>query len=143
MKRILILTTLCLVNFSLLAQKKVLKDVAATQELSKKVSSLFKENKISEVFAELTPYWPMPQNELDAMEQKTLSQLAIVKERFGSSFGFVKVKNETITDFVIRETYLVKYENAAIRLMITYYKNEKGWIVNGFKWDDSFALELK
>ncbi len=143
MKKVLILAVLCLVHVSLFAQKKVLKDVAATQELSKKVASLFKENKIPEVFAELTPYWPMPQNELDAVEQKTLTQLEIVKERFGSSFGFIKIKNETISDFVIRETYLVKYEHAAIRLMITYYKNEKGWIVNGFKWDDSFTLELK
>jgi hypothetical protein len=143
MKRMMILGVLCFASINLFAQKKVLKDVAETQELSKKVCSLFKENKISAMFAELTPYWPMAQSELDAMEQKTLTQMNIIKERYGNSFESVKVKNETISDFAIRETYLVRYENTAIRLMITYYKNEKGWIINSFKWDDSFALELK
>jgi hypothetical protein len=48
-----------------------------------------------------------------------------------------------IADFSIRETYIIRFENTAIRVIYTYYKNNSGWILNEFKWDDSFAEEFK
>ena len=137
---ILIVTLLSLTSF---AQNKILKSEAETQELSKKVVSLFSQNKISESFKQMKPYWPMPENELESMEEKTLKYLNLIEERFGKSIGTLKVKNETISDIAIRETYLIRYENTAIRLIFTYYRNENGWIVNAFKWDDSFTEEFK
>ncbi|MCB0465589.1 MAG: hypothetical protein KDC78_07940, partial [Aequorivita sp.] len=110
---------------------------------SKKVVSLFKENKISQSFEELTPYWPMPQNEIESIEGQTIKYLNLIEQRFGKPIGDLKVKNETISDFVIRETYIIRYTNSAIRLIFTYYKNEEGWIINAFKWDDSFTEEFK
>ena len=127
----------------LFAQEKYMKDINETIELSKKVVSLFNDNKISESFDQLTPYWPMPQNELESIEEKTIKYLNIIEQRFGKSIGTIKVKNETISDIAIRETYLIRYENTAIRLIFTYYRNNYGWIVNAFKWDDSFTEEFK
>lgn len=42
-----------------------------------------------------------------------------------------------------REAYLVKYKYTAIRWIVTYYKNSKGWPVNAFKWDSDFDEEFK
>jgi len=143
MNTIFITSLLTLFSIGIFAQDKYLKDVNETQELSKKVASLFNENKISKSFKELKPYWPLPQNELDELKEKTIKYLNIIEERFGKSIGILKVKNETISDIAIRETYLIRYENTAIRVIFTYYKNDKGWIVNAFKWDDSFTEEFK
>ncbi len=131
------------ISLSLHAQVGVLKSETETQAISKKVSELFSKNKISDAFNEINPYWPLPENELIAIEDKTIKYLNVIEDRFGRSIGFVKVKNETISDFAIRETYLVRYENTAIRLIFTYYKNNEGWIVNAFKWDDSYDEEFK
>ena len=108
----------------------------------KGINSLFNENKISESFEQLTPYWPLPLNEIESIEEKTIKYLNILEQRFGKSIGTLKVNNETISNIAIRETYLIRYNNSAIRLIITYYKNDKGWIVNAFKWDDSFTEEF-
>lgn len=143
MRNKILALTLSLISFSLFAQEEFLKNENETQELSKKVLSLFSENKISESFRELTPYWPLPQNEIESLEEKTIKYLNIIEQRFGKSIGTLKVKNETISDFSIRETYLIRYENTAIRLIFTYYKNNNGWIVNAFQWDDSFTEEFK
>ncbi|TPE42684.1 hypothetical protein FJM65_16610 [Pontibacter mangrovi] len=143
MKKLFTALTLSLISLSLSAQDKFLKNVNETHELSEKVVDLFKSNKIAESFAQLTPYWPMPQNELDPIEEKTIKYLNLIEERFGKPIGTLKVKNETISDIAIRETFLIRYENTAIRLIFTYYKNNNGWIVNAFKWDDSFAEEFK
>ncbi len=134
---------LSLFSIGLFAQGTYLKDVTETQHLSENIVRLFNENKISESFDQLTPYWPLPQNELDAIEEKTIKYLNIIAQRFGKSIGTLKVKNEKISEIALRETYLIRYENTAIRLIFTYYKNDKGWIVNAFKWDDSFAKEFK
>jgi len=142
-KKILLTSILSLISLGLFAQNKYLKNVTETQELSKKIVSYFIENKISESFEQLTPYWPLPQNEIESLEEKTIKYLNIIEQRFGKSIGSLKVKNETISDVAIRETYLIRYENTAIRLIFTYYKNNNGWIVNAFKWDDSFSEEFK
>jgi len=142
MKKTIIAISL-LLSVSLFAQDKYLKSDKETQELSKKVVELFEKNKISDSFKELTPYWPMPQNELESIEEKTIKYLNLIEQRFGKSIGNLKVKNETISDIAIRETYLVRYEYTAIRVIFTYYKNDNGWIVNAFKWDDSFTEEFK
>lgn len=134
---------LILSQLDLSAQEKYMKDISETQKLSKEVSSLFSANQISASFELLSAYWPLPENEVDGLEEKTIKYLNIIDERFGKSIGTVKVKNETIPDVAIRETYLVRYENTAIRLIFTYYKNNAGWIVNAFKWDDSFTEEFQ
>jgi hypothetical protein len=77
------------------------------------------------------------------LKLKTIKYLNLIEERFGAPIGSLKVKNETISDVATRETYLIRYENTAIRLIFTYYKNDKGWIVNAFKWDDSFGEEFE
>lgn len=134
---------LSLVSLNLFAQDEYLKDINETQELSQKVVELFVQNKITESFALLSHFWPMPENELESLEEKTIKYLNLIDQRFGKSIGILKVKNETISDFAIRETYIIRYEYSAIRVKFTYYKNNNGWIVNAFKWDDSYEEEFK
>lgn len=143
MKKQFITIILSLFSIGLFAQEKYLKDVTETQKLSEQIVELFYKNKISESFEQLALYWPLPQNELDAMEEKTMKYLNIVEQRIGKSIGTLKVRNEKISEIALRETYLIRYEYTAIRLVFTYYKNDKGWIVNAFKWDDLFTEEFK
>lgn len=143
MKKLIITISLSFISLGLFAQAKYMKDINDTKELSKKTVSLFKENKISESFDQLTPYWPLPQNELESIEEKTIKYLNIIEQRFGKSIGTIKVRNETISDIAIRETFLIRYEKHAIRLIFTYYRNNNGWIINAFKWDDSISEEFR
>ena len=143
MKNLFLLTLLTLLSSGLFGQEKILKDISETEDLSKLVVSHFLEGEVSQAFEELSKYWPMPANELVSIEEKTIKYLNLLSPRFGEKVDTLKVKNETISDIAIRETYLLRYEKSAIRLIITYYRNDRGWIVNSFKWDDSFAEEFK
>jgi hypothetical protein len=124
-------------------QAKIFKTEIEVKAFSLKISELFKNDSIIELFTEIKKYWPLPENELTDMQTKSISTLNIVKARFGASIGFTKVKEQKISDFALRETYLIRYTKHALRLIFTYYKNNEGWIVNGFTWDDSFAEEFK
>jgi hypothetical protein len=124
-------------------QVKTFKTESEVKGFSQKISQLFKNDSIVEVFNEVKKYWPLPENELTDMQTKSIQMLNVVKTRFGEPIGFTKVKEEKISDFALRETYVIRYTNHALRLIFTYYKNNEGWIVNGFTWDDSFFEEFK
>lgn len=143
MKKLFIPLVFLFISLGLNAQEKFLKDVQETQELSIKIIELFEKKKIPQAFELITLYWPMPQNEIVALEDKSIKYLNLIEDRFGKAIGIMKIKNETISDIAIRETYLIQHENTALRFIFTYYKNNEGWIVNAFKWDDSFDEEFK
>ena len=127
---------------SLYAQVKYMKDVKETEEMSIKVTKLFQQKRYSDAISELAAYWPLPYNEIDGLQEKTVKYMGLLNERFGEPVGMVKIRSEKLADVAIRETYLVRYENTAIRLKFTYYRSSQGGIVNSFKWDDSFEEEF-
>ena len=141
MKHLLLILT-CLISFQTISQTKLLKDVSGTKQMSVEVTTLFKQNKINEAFQILTPYWPIPENEIETLKEKIIKYTNIISTRFGAPFNYLKVKDESIGDIAKRETYLIQYENKGVRLIFTYYKNKNGWIVNAFKWDDNFTEEF-
>lgn len=113
-----------------------LKDRAATGRLSAQVAELFKQNKVSEAFELLAPHWPIGQEDFESVKSKSLEYLDIYHERFAPAHSAVMVKEEAVKDFALRETWCVLFRNNAIRLTFIYYKNQDGWILNAFKWDD-------
>jgi len=143
MKQAAIILLLVLSSLSSFAQDKYLADVEGTQNLSKEVAQLFYDDYITVAFKKLTPYWPLPADELEGLEEKTIRYLNLLDTRFGKKTELVKLRDEKIGDFAKRETYLIRYELSAIRLIFTCYKNDNGWIVNAFKWDDKLSEEFK
>ena len=135
-----ILTIVSIYGFS---QGKTFSTVEETQEFSKEVSEKFMKGKVTSAFKQIKKYWPTNESEIDLLEEKTIKMISLVEPRFGKAIGTTKIKTETIADFAIRETYLVRYERHALRIITTYYKNDDGWIINSFKWDDSYSEEFK
>lgn len=126
------------------AQEKFFKSADEARAFSQKTANYFKDNsKVPEFFKEIKKYWPLPQNEIDGLEEKTVQYMNLLQARFGKTESVVKVNEEVIKDFAVKETYILKFENSAIRLIFTYYKNNNGWIINAFKWDDSFSEEFR
>lgn len=143
MKKIVLISLLLVFTFSLSAQSKTLSNQTETQKLSKEVANLFNDNKIPESFQILEQYWPLPKNEMDALQEKTIKYMNILETRFGKRLGVSKIKDENISDIALRETYILRYTYSAIRIVFTYYRSENGWFINSFKWDDSFEQEFE
>ena len=139
----LYLLLVLLSSITFYGQKQVLKNKSQALELSKKITILLKEEKIADAFIELEKYWPVSQDQLDGFRGKTIQDFSLVKQKYGVTIGIEKIKEEKIGDFAIRETYFIKYQNAPIRVIYSYYKNDKGWIIIGFSWDDAFIKEFK
>ena len=124
-------------------QKQVLKNKSQVLELSKKITTLLKEEKIADAFLLLEKYWPVSQDQIDGFKEKTIQDFSLIKQKFGPAIGMVKVNEEMIKDFALRETYFIKHKTSPIRIIYSYYKNNEGWVVNNFSWDDVFINEFK
>ena len=138
----MLISILSLFTYYLSAQSKTLANQIETQKLSKQVAGLFSENKISKSFQILEQYWPLPKNEMEALQEKTIKYMNILETRFGKRLDVTKIKDEHISDIALRETYIMRYTYSAIRIVFTYYRSENGWFINSFKWDDSFTEEF-
>ena len=134
---------LSLTLFSNSAESKVLKSLQETAALSDTVTEMFKDNMLIEAFDLMEKYWPLPKNEIDVLKEKSVKLLNTVSDRYGDAIDYLRIRVEAILDFASRETYIIRYENHALRLIFTYYRNDQGWMVNGFKWDDSFTDEFR
>ena len=98
--------------------------------------TFLKDSEFQKAFTQLQQYWILPENELLQLESLTIKQFNLVSDRFGKIIGFDFIKDMTIKDYVLRKIYVLKFEKHMIRVLFTYYKNDNGWILNGFKWDD-------
>lgn len=132
-----------LISLGFIAQVKTLKTEEEARLLSKKVTELFKNDQCSKGLSELENYWPLPGDEIDNLKEKTIKYMNLLKERFGDVIGYAKGTEQKIADFSIREVYFIKYQNSAIRLIYIYYRNNDGWLVNSFKWDDNYKEEFR
>jgi hypothetical protein len=125
------------------AQKKYFKDEKEVQEFSIRMVQLFYDQKINELFDAVDEYSVLPKEEVEPLREKTLAAMSVVRDRFGKAIGTKKLKAERIADVALRETYLIRYENHMMRLRFVYYRNNQGWRVNTFMWDDSFGDEFE
>lgn len=125
------------------AQNKTFKSIEDARKLSKETAELFREYKFGELFLNMKEYWPLPENELDDIKEKTIKYMNMLKDRYGDPIAVTKIKEQKIAEIAVREVYFIQYRYTAIRLIFTYYKNDKGWILNAFKWDDSFSQEFE
>jgi hypothetical protein len=105
---------------------------------SEKVMESLKDSEFQKAFAELQIYWPLPENELIQLESQTIKQFNMVADRFGNIIGVDFIRDESIKDYAIKKIYVLRFEKHMIRVLFTYYKNNDGWILNSFKWDDQF-----
>lgn len=113
------------------------KDEVATY--AENITTLFKEQDFSKAFTELRKYWPISEEEIRQMESQTKEQFEIVSERFGAIVGTDFVKEKLAKDFAIKRIHVIKFEKHIIRLDFTFYKSDKGWLLNAFRWDDQMG----
>lgn len=101
------------------------------------VMTNIKTGRITEAFNLLKKEWGAPVTELDSLEQQTVNQLEMVKERFGSILDYRLVKVQEVEGITMKFTYVVRYDRHITRWIFIFYKPSARWFLNSFRWDDS------
>lgn len=107
------------------------------------VAELFRKNNVPDAFTLMAPYWPVSESEFNDVREKSIEYMNLFHEQLAPASRVVKINEQNVGDFAIRETWCILFQNTAIRLIFTFYKNPEGWILNAFRWNDSFEEEFK
>lgn len=138
MKYLFKIASLCLLTISLTgADLKSLKSIEEARAHSDEVMELFEGQKYELMFRRVGDCMPLPENELENLKSSTIRQINGVAGRFGEIIGHNFIKEEAVEDFYIRRTYVLRFENHMLRVYFIYYRNNEGWLLNNFKWDDN------
>jgi hypothetical protein len=95
-------------------------------------------------FAALEPYFPLEAAEIAGVKLQAVQQRNLMKPRFGRSLEWTFVREEALGDFLVRYTYVEKFERHAVRWMLTIYRpGGAGWLVNSVFFDDDIQAALR
>ena len=89
----------------------------------------------------LRPNLPIEKAEFDSMRSKTIDNRRIYKDRYGKPVEYKLLREERVSDFLIRLTYVEKRTNHLLRWQFVFYRPKTQWRLNSFMWDDN-ALAL-
>jgi hypothetical protein len=119
-----------------------LADPTAALALSDKAMKLAASGKVRAALEELRPYVVIPQSEFDSTLGQAELQLPVIASRFGKPIGYELVRNDTVGASLVQAIYLQKFERHAMVWRFIYYKNDKGWVLNSFKFSDDLGTVL-
>jgi len=122
-----------------LAHGATLRNAEEAKELAEKVLSRAVVGNIDGITTVVKPYWPFPEDELEALVAQTAQQRGLLATRLGKSVGFTLVRREGVADTFLRLVYVERFEHTGLRWTFTFYKVNNVWKFNGFTWDDEIA----
>lgn len=122
-----------------LAYGATLRNAEEAKELAEKVLSRAVVGDMDGIVTVVKPYWPFPEDELEALAAQTSQQRNMLANRLGKSLGFALVRRETAAETFLRLIYVEKFENTGLRWMFTFYKVKDVWKFNSFTWDEEVA----
>ena len=122
-----------------LAQGAALRNPEEAKELAEKVLARVVVGDVENAFTVVQPYWPFPENELEALAAQAVQQRHLMANRSGKSIGFALVRRDIVPEVFLRLTYVEKLENTGLRWLFTFYKGKDGWKCHSLVWDDDIA----
>ena len=133
------LVSLFLLAAAGLAQSATLRSPEEAKELAEKILGRAVVGNTDSIAAIIRPYWPFPDNELEALVAETTRKRQGLVNRLGKSIGFVLVRRETLSDTFLRLTYVEKLDHTGLRWSFTFYKARDTWKVHSFSWDEDLT----
>ena len=138
--RLMFLVVAALLSVS--AQAAELKDADAAVNLSESIVKRSSGGDVRGALEMARPYVVIPQSEFDAMLGQLELQLPLMTGRFGKNIGYELIRNDEVGGSLKQVIYIQKFERLAMVWRFIYYKNDKGWVLNTFKFFDDITAIL-
>ncbi|MBI3528804.1 MAG: hypothetical protein HY067_12650 [Betaproteobacteria bacterium] len=87
----------------------------------------------------LKPFTIVPEAEVDATFGQFKLQQSMIAQRFGASLGTEFVREEKVGESLLRITHIHRFDKHAMRWMFYFYRSNKGWVLNTFRFDDNIV----
>lgn len=121
---------------SLCAMSAELKNTSDLKPFAESIMKKVAENDIQSAFKLMQPYAVISDAELQSAAMNSKAQREQYGARYGKSFSYEFISQQTIGESLIALVYIEKTEKHALPWTFYFYKNQKGWVLNSFYWND-------
>ena len=108
---------------------------ADVRKFSDAVMTLVGNGKYEDAWKRMRLATIIPSAEFDAFAAQFASQAPAVTPRYGKVVGHEYIRDQQVGTSLLRFQYIVKYERAAMRWNLIYYRSANGWVLTDFKFD--------
>ena len=133
MKRLLLLAAFAVPQIAN-AQIKFLAESEIRKTAESIVASVAASNPAG-AWKELRALSVIPTGEFDVFEAQYGSQQSQIVQRFGVPLSYEYVRTEKVGNSLQRLLFIIRHEKAPMRWSLVFYRAEKGWVANDFKFD--------
>lgn len=130
MKQFLFWVLLCLSSLNLKAQHSYLQSLDEVRQLSRSaIDTLSNHDNLEAFIVLLSPHISSYSNGIP--ERIGELQLIYPKlvQQYGKYLDASKLEEKILGDVLIKEVYLMRFENIFFKVMFLYYKSSNGWIL--------------
>ncbi len=121
--------------------KKTDKDKSRIESVCDKFMDLYLRGEIPKAMEILRNNSVVPSSTIDTFSLQTQQQFNILLSSYGKTIGYEYIKEYKIKDFICRRYYVVKFEKYYIKFNFDLYKNETGWTITRFDYNEEL-LEI-
>ena len=101
-----------------------------------KIMRIFQEGKFQDAIQKLKEISIIDKSTIDTLTVTVKNQMRTLASTYGNINSCEYIDEKTIKDFLIKRTYLLRFDKYYLRFNFTIYKSNSGWTVTGFKYDD-------
>lgn len=128
---------LVLCALSLTVKAEVLKGPQEARQLADRIMSKVGSGDVDSGLTLMKPYLIVPEVELEAQRNQAKLQWPLLSQRFGACIGQEFIREDRVGESLLRLVYIQKFERHAMRWVFIFYRNNEGWVLNTFKFDDA------
>lgn len=118
------------------ALANTLKSPAEAKQLTDRIMAKVGEGDLENGLMLAKPYLIIPPAEFDVLIGQIKMQLPAMAQRFGKSIGYEYIREERVGENLLRIIQIHRFEKHAMRWNFYFYRNNTGWVLNTFKFDD-------
>ncbi|HWY34655.1 MAG TPA: hypothetical protein VNX68_08410 [Nitrosopumilaceae archaeon] len=140
MTRLILALILCL-TFLSCEQAKPEKDKERIEAVCDMFMQNFRDGKLSEALQLLKQNSVLASSTIDTLYSTITSQMKSIFPSYGRMLSYEFISERKIKDFIARRFYILKFEKSYLKFDFTFYKNESGWKITSFNYNEDL-IEL-
>jgi hypothetical protein len=136
MNRIIIITFFSLIAITSLAQSNSDKDKERIIASCDKFMQTFRDGKYKDAIQMLKQISVIDQSAIDTLTATTNNQMSNITDTYGKINSYEYLGEKAIKDFLVKRTYLLRFDKYYLKFNFTIYKSNLGWTITNFIYNE-------
>ena len=111
--------------------------------LSDRVMRMMAEGDVAEAIELATPFTVVSAEQWETLIKQATEQQPVLSERFGKTLDYELLRNDMVSDSLIRAVFLQRFERYAMVWQFIWYRGQDGWVLTHLRYGDDIGTMFR